>query len=521
MTRLKKYLANGTLMTVVALALRGLAVAFNAYVSKKIGAEALGLYTLLGSVYGFAFTLALSGINLTTTRLVSDAIGVGSTQKVHISMRKCIGYSLFFGGLASILLLCLAEPISIGILKDARVIKPLKLCGATLPIIALGSCFNGYFTAIRRVYKNAITQISEQLARIIFCAALLDLTFGRDMESHCICLVLGGALAEMLSFAISLLFYVFDKKHVDNSANSLPTDFNERKITKKMLSIALPLAASTYFRSALLTIEHILIPIGIQKSGANRSQSLAAYGTLQSMAMPLVLFPSAIIHSFSGLLVPELAELKIQGNKTEIKYVAERICHLALIFAVGVAGVMIYFSKDLGREIYGSDEAGIYIRLVAHIVPIMYLDTTVDNMLKGLGEHLYTMAINITDTLCSLVMVWILIPQMGIYGYITLIIVSEIFNASASIYKLVRVTKMRFKIFKWFALPIISIIVSAQLTGALRSALSISTLTSILITSLLYLLLVRLLGALGKEEIAWVKRIFKETSKQTKPVKIC
>ena len=413
MTRLKKYLLNGTLMTCVALALRGLTVAFNAYVSKKIGAEALGLYTLLGSVYSFALTLALSGINLTTTRLVSDALGEGNSEKARISMKKCVCYSLFFGSLSCILLLCFAEPLATHVLKDIRLIKPLRLCGATLPLISLGSSFNGYFTAVRRVYKNAVVQISEQLARIVFCAALLNLAFGRDMESYCICLVLGGALAEMLSFSISLLFYVFDKYERKKSSEYA---ISEKKITKKMLSIALPLAFSTYFRSALLTIEHILIPLGIEKSGKNRAQSLIAYGTLQSMAMPLVLFPAAIIQSFSGLLVPELAELKIQENKREIRYVAERVCHLALAFAVGVSGVMIYFSGELGEGIYASSEAGRYIRIVAHIVPIMYLDTTVDNMLKGLGEHLYTMAINIADTLCSLVMVWILIPQMGIYG---------------------------------------------------------------------------------------------------------
>jgi stage V sporulation protein B len=95
MTRLKRYLANGFLMTCVALTLRGLAVVFNAYISKKIGAEALGLYTLLGSVYSFALTLALSGINLTVTRLVSDALGENNAQKVRVSMKKCIEYSLF------------------------------------------------------------------------------------------------------------------------------------------------------------------------------------------------------------------------------------------------------------------------------------------------------------------------------------------------------------------------------------------------------------------------------------------
>ena len=505
MSRLKKYLANGLLMTVVALTLRGLGVAFNAYITKKIGAEALGLYTLLGSVYSFALTLALSGINLTTTRLISDALGENNRTKVRISMKKCVGYALFFGTLSSVALFFLSETLSIHILKDARVINPLRLCAITLPLIALSACFNGYFTAVRRVYKNAISQISEQIARIFFCLTLLNIFFGRDMESCCIALVLGGALSEMLSFSISLLFFVFEK---DNRKKTSNEHINESKITKKMLSIGLPLALSTYFRSALLTIEHILIPIGIEKSGANRSQSLVAYGTLQSMVMPLVLFPSAIIHSFSGLLVPELAELKIQKNNREIQYISERVCHLALAFAIGISGVMIFFADELGQGIYSSAEAGKYIRLVAHIVPIMYLDTTVDNMLKGLGEHIYTMAINITDTLCSLIMVWILIPKMGIYGYITLIIVSEIFNSSASIYKLVKVTKMRFRILKWFVLPLISIIFSTQLVGALRSFAPISALPAILLTVVLYFILLRLTRAVGKEEIKWVKKTF-------------
>ena len=116
------------------------------------------------------------------------------------------------------------------------------------------------------------------------------------------------------------------------------------------------------------------------------------------------------------------------------------------------------------------------------------------------------MAINITDTLCSLVMVWILIPKMGIYGYITLIIVSEIFNASASIYKLVKVTKMHFNILKWFFLPVISIIISTHLTGAI----SLTTLPSILLSAVLYFILIYLLGVVGKEEIEWIKNIFKK-----------
>ena len=538
MTRLKKYLANGTLMTAVALTLRGLSVAFNAYISRKIGAEALGLYTLLGSVYSFALTLALSGINLTTTRLVSDALGENNPSKARISMKKCICYSLFFGTLSCILLLTFAEPLSVHVLKDARSTKALRLCAATLPLIAVTSCFNGYFTAVRRVYKNAITQVLEQLARIAFCAFLLSLAFGKSIENYCICLVLGGALAEILSFTVSLLLFVFERNLPKKIRHATPSyelnspqnriseqkrnkirlfapEFRiaEQKITRKMLSIALPLAFSTYFRSALLTIEHILIPIGIEKSGIGRGEALAEYGILQSMVMPLVLFPAAIIYSFSGLLVPEMAELKVQNNRKEVQYVAGRVCRFALIFAVGVAGILIRFADDFGTQIYGSAEAGKYIKLVAHIVPIMYLDTTVDNMLKGLGEHLYTMKINITDTIFSLIMVWILIPKMGIYGYIFLIIASEIFNASASIFKLYQISRFKFNTVKNVLIPVVSIGVGTWIFGEISG---VNLVVRIVGAGAAYLAFLWLLGSVDKEEIRWLSGLFGRRKKRGK-----
>ncbi len=504
MTRLKKYLANGILTTAAALALRALSVLFNSYVSKKLGAEALGLYTLLGSVYSLALTLALSGINLTATRLVSDALGENDLGAVRVAMKKCVGYSLFFGCLASALLLALSEPLALRALGDARTLRPLRLCAATLPLIALSSCFSGYFTAVRRVYKNVVVQLTEQVARLGFCVALLELAIGRDMESSCTALVLGGALSEMLSFTISLTLFIFDGR----SSGRRRSEVCERRITKKMLSIALPLAFSTYFRSFLLTLEHILIPTGIEKSGSDRASALASYGALQSMAMPLVLLPAAIIQSFSGLLIPELAELKVRGNRREIRYVADRVCHLALLFAIGSAGVMICFSADLGRELYSSEEAGIYIRLLAHIVPIMYLDTTVDSMLKGLGEHLYTMTVNIIDTLCSLVMVWLFIPRLGIYGYIALIIISEIFNAGASVFKLAKITGMRPDLRKCVLRPALSVAIAVTLGKALCTLAPVGTLGGIVAAVALYLVLLTLTGALDREDISWMRKIF-------------
>ena len=499
-------------MTAVTLVLRTIAVSFNVYISNKIGAEALGLYTLLGSVYSFALTLATSGINLTTTRMVSDALGENDATKVRRSMTRCLIYALSFGLCASFLLFTFAEPLGIHALKDARTVKSLKLLSLTLPIISVSSSFNGYFTAVRRVYKNAAVQIFEQMIHIAACVLLLEFLFATDMESSCTALVLGGALSEILSFTVALILYVADKrKHIKKGKYIAPS----AQITKKMLSIALPLAFSAYFRSALLTIEHILIPAGIEKSGAKRSESLIAYGTLQSMVMPIVLFPSSLIHSFSGLLIPELAELKVQKNDIEIRYVASRVFHLALIFSIGVSGIMIFSSSELGYAIYNSEDAGRYIKLLAPVIPIMYLDSTVDAMLKGLGEQLYSMNVNIIDSLCSVFLVWILIPKMGINGYIAMIIISEMFNATLSIIRLLSVSKMKIQVLKWIIKPLFCIVASAYFSNLLFKVINvsqnikISVTIHIIITAILYLLFVCITNALDKDDISWIIGFFK------------
>ena len=84
---------------------------FNVYVANVAGAEAVGLYTLLGGVYGFALTLALSGINLALTKLISEALALGKYQRAIKIIKNAAALALFFGVLSSILLFFCAEPI--------------------------------------------------------------------------------------------------------------------------------------------------------------------------------------------------------------------------------------------------------------------------------------------------------------------------------------------------------------------------------------------------------------------------
>ena len=399
-SKVQSFFLNGALITVCSVVLRSISVTFNVYVANVAGAEAVGLYSLLSGVYGFALTLALSGINLAITRLVSEALALGDEEKALTVIKKAAALALFFGSVAATLLFFLAKPLSAVWLLESRAAKPLKILALCLPAVALSSVFNGYFTAVRRAYKNALANLAEMTAKIGATVFLFMRTSEKDPELACTVLVLGGVFAEFCSFFINLTLYSFDRiRHLNN----IKRDKKLSGISKSILSISLPVALTSYVRSALLSVEHSLIPKGLSKFGADKTSALSAYGTLTGMALPVINFPYALIGSFTSLLIPEVSESRAKGEVRHINYIIHRTYQSCLIFAFCVGGVFFAFADQLGELLYSSAEAARYIRLLSLLVPVMYTDTSTDAVLKGLGEQVHCMKVNIADALLSVI----------------------------------------------------------------------------------------------------------------------
>ena len=461
-SRTRRYFLNAITLTATALIMRGVSVVFNVYVSNKAGSEAMGLFSLLGSIYAFSMTLAMAGINLGVTRLVSDALAKGDGYSARKSAAISLGVCTITGMVAGILLFSLSGFWGETVLGDARAIRPLRLLAFTLPPVAICSCLSGYFTAVRRVKVNAAFGIVAQFVKIGATVLLLSFFVDLGTEQACLCLVAGGAIAEFFSLGISFLLYLTDRRKLSIVAEDKSGD--TRGITGRLLSITLPVTFSACIRSALSMFQHILIPKGIHKSGKSWSVALSSYGALHGMALPLLLFPSAFITAFSGLLIPEISECCAQNDSSRLSRTAYRTLSLSLFFSIGVAGIMLFFSHELGMMIYKNEETALYIRVLAPLIPVMYIDSAVDAILKGSGHQVYSMNVNIIDTLTACVFALTLIPKLGIWGYVISIYATEIMNTTLSLIKMLSVTKVRPRPFFQVALPVLCIIGATNLS---------------------------------------------------------
>ncbi len=449
----KRFLKNGLILSAVGLAMRSVGMIFNSYVTKTVGAEGIGIYTLIMTVYSFAVTFATSGINLTVTRLVAAAIGEGRADSVRRILRHAVLYALIFSAAATAVLFAFAEYFGLGVLGDSRTVLPLRILSLSLVPLALSSVFSGYFVGVKRVSRNATVQVLGQIFRIVITMLAVGRFAEYGVEYATLALCISATLTELLAFLVSLCQFVYDKRTYSRTES--------RARFSDITSMALPLALSAYIRSALLTLEHILIPKRLRDGGESLSESLSQYGILHGMALPMLLYPMSPLSSFAGLLVPEFAEGMARGEEGRMRRIAGEALDTTLAYATVVSVFLTIFSEELGYVFYSSYSAGYYVSIMAAVVPIMYLDHVADSMLKGIGEHVYSMWVNITDSVLSIVLVWFLIPSLGISGYALVIVIMEAFNFTFSALRLHKRIRFRIDMISSFLLPLASAAISA------------------------------------------------------------
>lgn len=431
----RRLMVNTALMTSASLIMRCIAMGFQGYLSGKIGAAGIGLYQLVMSVELLASTFAISGIRFAVTRLVSEELGLGRAGGVHGAMVRSALYALIFGSAAMLLLTRFAEPVGFLWIGDARTVMSLRILAFGLPCLALSSVISGYFTACGRIWKPSLVHLIEQCAVVVFVALFLERAPEGDIELSCAAVCAGVTASDILSLALMLAFYLGDRrKYGSRTGESI-------SLTGRMLSVALPLAVSAYARSALSTLEHLLVPRGFRKSGLSADAALAGYGVIQGMAMPVLSFPSCLLSSLAENVIPELTGAQVRGEREKIRREVRSLLTMSLLFAIAVAFALFVTSDFIGSALFASSEAGKYIRLLAPLIPAMYVDMVVDGCLKGLGQQVWSMGINILDAGLGVLLVYTLLPIGALDAYIGIIYFNELLNLALSAARLRRAVK--------------------------------------------------------------------------------
>lgn len=395
----------------------------------------LGVYQLIMSVYLFGITLATSGINLAVTRIISEELAIDNYGGIKKVMKKCLYISLATSLFASFLFFYNADFIVTYCLHNRVSRSIIYFICLALPLITMSSAISGYFAGVRRIYKNAIGQFVEHVGKVIVTSYLIGLFLPNGLNYACFALILGDLISEIISFIYIYIVYLLDKRKYYLAPPNITTD----TYNKRIFRISVPIAITSYIRSGLTTLKQVIIPSSLEKSGINCSASLASYGIISGMALPIIMFPDILVKSFASLLIPEFARYHTKKDFSRTKQMTG-----ILLLIVGIASVLLTialytFSNKLAVWLYQDITVGKYIRILAPLATFIYLDTIIDSVLRGLDAQLGVMLINIFDLLISVSFIYFCVPNLGVLGYIISIYMSEILNFVVSLWQLIKI----------------------------------------------------------------------------------
>ena len=511
MGKSRRLIVNTLLLTASAMFMRGVTVGFQVYLASVIGAAGVGLFSLILSAQFLALTFAVSGIRFATTRLLSEELGKGNEGNLARVMKRAFAHALVFGSLGAGGLYVAAPWIANSWILDSQALAPLRILAMGLPFIAMTAALSGYFVATSRVIKSASVQVLEYSLRVAVVVGIFTVYGPDNLQSALIAIALGGIIAEISGAVILFLVYLQDKKRLSKE-KVLAGNLGGR-----LLGISMPLAFSTYARNALNTLQHMLIPRGLKAHGQGGEEAMASYGLVHGMALPIVLFPSAIFYAVSELMIPELTKAQVSQNQQRISYLVSKLLRFALVVSIGMGGIFFALSMPLGQVIYPANHGvGPYIRILAFLMPVFFLDAITDGMLKGLGQQVYSMGINIIDSVLSVALVFFLLPIFGIAGFLFMVFFTEVFNFAFSIGRIAKITKIRLGLCD-ICKPLFSVFASIQLTPLFLRSLGFPLVPSVLglilhflCMGLLYLGLLFILKGIRREDLRWMKRVLRE-----------
>lgn len=420
----KQTIIRGTfILTATGFLCRFMGFFYRMFLSHTFGEEGVGLYQLIFPVYSLCFSLTAAGLETAISRTVA--------QKISLGRKKEAREILLLGLLLSFLLSCFcllflqenAAYIAERFLGDPRCEPLLIPLSYSLPFTAIHSCICGYCYGKKETKIPAVSQLVEQVIRILAVYVFYMVLLKKGEDAPISIAVLGLVLGEMVSALYTAKALA---AHTGNIGRLHITfrDFGAR--FKELIPLSLPLTANRILITLLQSIEAISIPARLMMHRHTTSEALSIYGVLTGMALPCILFPSAITSSISIMLMPTVAEIQATDNHHEMLDIIKKVAGSCFILGLACCLFFLLLGPWIGSVLFGSATAGKFIMTLAWICPFLYTNSALLSVINGLGKTTSTFLINSFGLVVRIASVFIAIPLFGIQGYLWGMLASQL-----------------------------------------------------------------------------------------------
>jgi len=415
MSKKQSIILGTVILTLTGFLSRFIGFFYRIFLSRVFGEEGIGLYQLIFPVYALCISFSISGIETALSRTVARKQALGKLDEAKEVLLSGLTVAFFLSFFCTFFIQKNAFFIADRLLHDSRCKNMLIILSYAFPFCAIHSCICGYYYGLKETKIPAISQLIEQSTRILSVYIFFFFLIRKGHTVSISIAVSGLVIGELFSTAYAAQIFNYfpcTLTTITNLCKNFPRHLRE------LLSLSIPLTTNRVLINLLQSIEAISIPVQLRRFQYSASESLRIYGVLNGMALPCILFPTAVTSSLSIMLMPTVAEIQAAQDPSSLLRIIKKVSRFC--FSLGLFSCLCFllFGHLLGNILFHSDSAGNFIVTLSWICPFLYVNSSFLSIINGLGKTGWTFLINTFGLSVRILSVFYIIPLFGIQGYL-------------------------------------------------------------------------------------------------------
>lgn len=531
------FLVQGSILAAASLLVRIIGLIYRIPMTRIIGDEGMGSYTIAFEVYNIALILSSYGLPLAVSKLVTARAINKEHRNAYRIFQLSLVFSIIIGLIAATVLFFGAEFFATVINEDPYAVLPIRVLAPTIFIFSVMGVFRGFYQGKNTMIPTAFSQVLEQVINAIVSVAAAYLLMKNYSASVNVAAygAAGGTLGTLVGAMTGLLFLIFVfilyRPYLRKQMRQDRSEYREsyRDILKLLLLTISPIILSqTVYHINGFIDNSMFSKIMVSKELTQFDQSVfssTSLGKLYSDENIRILIgkygnkyrlltnvPVAIASAIGAAIVTSITAAMVKGRDQEIRNKTHAAIKFNMIIAIPSAVGMAVLAYPILTLLFpGSHQLEAnFLRLGSVSIVFYSLSTVSTAILQGINK----LKIPVINSAISLglhvILVFLLLWFTPLSTY-ALVIGNVSFALVVSILNWIAIEKYlayKQEIMKSFIIPIISAGLMGVITHftylglhQLTGSNAISTLIALVFAVVIYFALLIFMKGLEEEEL--------------------
>lgn len=401
-----KFLRGAMILTMAGLMVKVIGSVNRILLSRLLGGEGIGLYQMAYPIYLLLLAVSSAGIPVAISIIVAEHLAkrdYGGVQQIFkLSLRLTFVLGLI---LASSLVLVANWLVANGIIQDGRAYYALVALTPAVFFATILASFRGFFQGHQLMTPPAISQILEQLVRVVTMVVLAYILLPHGLEFAAAGAAF-GAVPGSITGLIVLSFFYRRYRHMwqQGAGSSLAAG----PVIRRLLILALPVSCANILVPVTSSIDMLLVPNRLFASGFTVEEATTMFGYLAGMAQPLLMMATIPTISLAASLVPAVSEAYTLGDGAAIEKKSATAMKLCCLITVPAAVGMSALAEPISLLLYGTAKAAVAIMHTGPAIWLLGVQQITTGILQGMGKINLPMLHMLAGILVKIGAVWLL-----------------------------------------------------------------------------------------------------------------